>query len=86
LFGFVKTGKMFGAVCYVKEQNALAGCRLWICFALILTSTWSSIYVQTKQVWIFAYRIKTSGSGHTFSQRNRLQIEAMVWFVCATSS
>jgi len=24
LFGFVKTGKMFGAVCYVKEQNGLA--------------------------------------------------------------
>jgi len=33
LFGFVKTGKMFGVVCYVKEQNGLAGCRLWICFA-----------------------------------------------------
>jgi len=28
LFGFVKTGKMFGAVCYLKEQNGLAGCRL----------------------------------------------------------
>jgi len=25
-------------------------------------------------------------SGHAFSQRNRLQIEAMVWFVWATSS
>jgi len=62
LFGFVKTEKMFGAVCYVKEQNGLA------------------------KVWIFAYRIKTSGSGHTFSQCHRLQIEAMVWFVCATSS
>jgi len=35
---------------------------------------------------IFAYRIKTRGSGHAFSQRNQLQIEAMVWFVCATSS
>jgi len=86
LFGFVKTGKMFGAVCYVKEQNGLAGCRLWICFALILTSRRSSTDVQMKQVWIFAYRIKTRGNGHAFSQRNRLQIEAMVWFVCGTSS
>jgi len=30
--------------------------------------------------------MKTRGSGHVFSQRNPLQIEAMVWFVCATSS
>jgi len=71
LFGFVKTGKMFGAVLYVKEQNGLAGCRLWICFALMPASTRSSIDVQAKQVWIFAYRIKTRGSGHAFSQRNR---------------
>jgi len=28
LFGFVKTGKMFGAVCYAKEKNGLAVCRL----------------------------------------------------------
>jgi len=28
LFGFVKIGKMFGPVCYVKEQNELAGCPL----------------------------------------------------------
>jgi len=34
-------------------------------------STRSSIDVQAKQVWIFAYRIKTRGSGHAFSQRNR---------------
>jgi len=83
VFGFGKTGEMFQAVCYVKEQNGLAGCRQ---FALMLASTWSSVDVQTKQVGIFAYRIKTQGSGHAFSQRNRLQIEAMVWFVCATSS
>jgi len=50
LFGFVKRGKMFVAVCYVKEQNGLAGCRLWICFALILASTGSSIDVPLKQV------------------------------------
>jgi len=30
--------------------------------------------------------VKTRGSGHAFSQRNRLQIEAMVWFICATLS
>jgi len=77
---------MFGIVCYVKEQNGLAGCRLRIYFALILTSTRSSVDVQTKQVRIFAYWIKTRGSGHAFSQRNWLQIQTMVWFVCAKSS
>jgi len=64
LFGFVKTGKMFGSVCYVIEQNGLANCRLCISFALILAYTRSSIDAQAKQVWIFAYRIKTRGSGH----------------------
>jgi len=34
----------------------------------------------------FAYRIKIRFSGHAFSQCNQLQIEVMVWFVCATSS
>jgi len=33
LFGFVKTGEMFGDVGYVNEQNGLAGCRLnMFCF------------------------------------------------------
>jgi len=53
---------------------------------LIPATTRSAIDVQMKQVWIFAYRIKTRGGGLAFSQRNRLQIEAMVWLVCATSS
>jgi len=41
LFGFVKTGLMFGAVCYVKERNDLAGCRLWICL-ICLMFNWSN--------------------------------------------
>jgi len=62
LFGFVKTGETFRAVCYAKEQNELLGCHLWICCALILASTRSSNDVQVKQLWIFAYRIKTWGN------------------------
>jgi len=59
-----------------EEQNELAACHLWICFAVIIGSARSSNDVQVKRTWIFAYRIKTR---FAFPPRRHLQVEAMVW-------
>ena len=36
LFGFVKTGQTVRGVWYAGEQNELASCHLWMCFAVIV--------------------------------------------------
>jgi len=58
-FGFVKTGYAVRGVWYAEEQNELASCHLWICFAVIVGFVRSSNDVQVKRTWIFSYRIKT---------------------------
>jgi len=50
---------MVRGVWYAEEQNELASCHLWICFAVILGFARSSNDVQVKRTWIFAYHIKT---------------------------
>ena len=35
-------------VWYAEEQNELASCHLWICFAVIVGFAWSSNDVQVK--------------------------------------
>jgi len=49
LFGFVKTGSTVRGVWYADEQNELASCHLWICFAVIVEFAWSSNDVQVKR-------------------------------------
>ena len=49
LFGFVKTGKTVRGVSCTEEQNELASCHLWICFAVIVEFARSSNDVQVKQ-------------------------------------
>jgi len=48
-FGFVKTGQTVRGVWYAEEQNELASCHLWMCFAVIIGSARSSNDVQVKR-------------------------------------
>ena len=77
LFGFVKPGYTFWGEWFAEEQNKLASCHLWICFAVIVGFARSSNDVQVKRTWIFAYRIKTR---FAFPPSGQLHVvEAMVW-------
>jgi len=67
---------MVRGVWCTEEQNELASCHLWICFAVIVEFARSSNDVQVKRRWIFAYRIKTQ---FAFPRHGQLQVEAMVW-------
>jgi len=65
-------------VWYAEEQNELASCHLWMCFAVIVGFARSSNDVQVKRTRMFAYRIKTR---YAFPPHGQLQVEAMVWLI-----